>query len=165
MPDIKFKTKIYKLEHLSGHYIDVPASVVKKTGGTGKQRFICTVDKIMTWKCGLVSHGAGKAYILLNKKQMQAGKLAVGKQVNVVLKKDMSQYGMDVPAELKELFAQDIIGKERFDGLAPGKRRYIIYYINQVKSTQLKIDRAVRLISNLKKLPPGKETFTGILAK
>lgn len=165
MEMISFKTKIYKLEHLSGHYIDIPASVVKKAGGTGKQRFVCTVNKSMSWKCGLVSHGAGKAYILLNKKQMQMGKFNVGQDVNVTLKKDTSVYGMDVPVELKEVFRQDKVGKERFDALVPGKRRYIIYYINQVKSSALRIERAVRLISNVKKLPQGKETFTGILAK
>ena len=165
MAAINFKTRIYKLEHLSGHYLDVPASIVKKAGGSGKQRFICTVDKSMTWKCGLVSHKAGGAYILLNKKQMQTGRFNVGQQVNVSLKKDESKYGMDVPAELAEIFRQDKEGKERFDGLVPGKRRYIIYYVNQVKSSDLRIERAVRLISNLKKLPPGKETFQGILAK
>jgi hypothetical protein len=162
---VSFKTKIFKLQHLAGHYIDIRAGVVKKTGWTGKHRFVCTVNKELTWKCGLVSHGAGKAYILLNKKQMQTGKFTVGQEVSVVLKKDASKYGMDVPAELKELFAQDEIGKERFDGLVPGKRRYIIYYINQVKRADLRIERAVRLISNLKKLPPGKESFDGLLAK
>lgn len=165
MAAINFKTRIYKLEHLSGHYIDVPAAIVKKAGGIGKPRFVCTVDKVMTWKCGLVAHKAGGAYILLNKKQMQMGKFNVGQPVNVSLQKDESKYGMDVPAELKEVFAQDKIGKERFDKLVPGKRRYIIYYVNQVKSSDLRIERAVRLISNLKKLPPGKETFPGILAK
>ncbi|HMJ71057.1 MAG TPA: YdeI/OmpD-associated family protein [Cyclobacteriaceae bacterium] len=162
---LSFKTKIFKLQHLAGHYIDIPASVVKKAGWTGNQRFICTINKGLTWKCGLVSHGAGKAYILLNKKLMQSGKLNVGQEINVVLKKDASKYGMDVPVELKELFAQDHIGKERFDGLVPGKRRYIIYYINQVKSADLRIERAVRLIANLKKLPVGKESFKGLLAK
>jgi hypothetical protein len=165
MAAINFKSKICKLEHLAGHYIDIPASVVKKAGGIGKQRFVCTVDNGMTWKCGLVAHKAGGGYILLNKKQMQMGKFNVGQVVNVFLKKDTSQYGMDVPAELKEVFAQDEIGKERFDNLVPGKRRYIIYYVNQVKSADLRIERAVRLIANLKKLPQGKETFAGILAK
>jgi hypothetical protein len=165
MAGINFKSKIYKLEHLAGHYVDIPASVVKKTGGIGKQRLVCTIDGVMTWKCGLVAHKAGGAYILLNKKQMQMGKFNAGQAVNVSLEKDTSQYGMDVPPELKEVFKQDKIGKERFDKLVPGKRRYIIYYVNQVKSPDLRIERAVRLIGNLKKLPPGKETFAGILAK
>jgi hypothetical protein len=165
MAAINFKSKIYKLEHLAGHYIDIPASVVKKAGGVGKQRLVCTVDNVMTWKCGLVAHKAGGGYILLNKKQMQMGKFNVGQAVNVSLKKDTSEYGMDVPKELHEVFKQDDIAKERFDKLVPGKRRYIIYYVNQVKSSELRIERAVRLMENLKRLPPGKETFQGILAK
>jgi hypothetical protein len=162
---VSFETKIFRLQHLAGHYIDVPASVVKKTGWTGKQRFVCTVNKGLTWKCGLVAHGGGKAYILLNKKQMQTGKFNVGQEINVALKKDTSKYGMDVPPELKALFAQDAIGKQRFDNLVPGKRRYIIYYINQVKSADLRVERAVRLISNLKRLPEGRESFIGLVAK
>jgi hypothetical protein len=167
MAEIKFKTKVYKLEHLAGHYLDVPASVVKKATERqgGNQRFVCTVNNVMKWKCGLVSHGGGKAYILLNKKQMQMGGFKVRQVVDVSLQADTSKYGMDVPGELEEVFRQDKIGKERFDKLVPGKRRYIIYYINQVKSPGLRIERAVRLISNLKKLPIGKETFAGILAK
>ncbi|HEX8060559.1 MAG TPA: YdeI/OmpD-associated family protein [Cyclobacteriaceae bacterium] len=165
MAAINFKSKIHKLEHLAGHYINVPASIVKKAGGIGKQRFVCTVNKAMTWKCGVVAHKAGGGYILLNKKQMQMGNLKAEQEVNVSLKKDSSEYGMDVPKELKEVLAQDEVGKERFDKLVPGKRRYIIYYVTQVKSSDLRIERAVRLISNLKKLPQGKETFAGILAK
>ena len=164
MTAINFKSKVFKLEHLAGHYILVPASIVKKAGGIGKQRLVCTVNKAMTWKCGLVAHKAGGAYILLNKKLMQMGNFNVEQTVNVSLEKDKSQYGMDVPKELVEVFKQDKAGKERFDKLVPGKRRYIIYFVNQVKSSDLRIERAVRLISNLKKSPPGKETFAGILA-
>lgn len=162
---ISFKSKIFKLQHLSGHGIGVPAAVVKKAGGTGKQRFICTVNKRVSWRCGLVSHGAGAAYILVNKKLMQTGGFKAGEQVNVVLKKDTSTYGMEVPAELREVFVQDKVGKDRFDALAPGKRRYLIYYVNQVKGTDLRVERAVRVIANLKGLPKGKESFAGLLAK
>ncbi len=41
--------------------------------------------------------------------------------------------------------------------------RYVIFYVSSVKSTQLRVDRAVRLIGNLKKLPVGKESFRQML--
>jgi hypothetical protein len=161
---IKFKSKVKKLEHLSGHYLEVPATVVKKVGGISKQRWICTIGSL-SWQCGLVAHKLGSAYILLNQKLMKKGGLKEGATVDVELKKDQSKFGMTVPKELSELFAQDKEGKARFEALVPGKRRYIIYYVNQVKGPQLRVERAVRCISNLKNLPKGKESFAGILAK
>jgi hypothetical protein len=161
---IKFKSKIKKLEHLSGHYLDVPAAVVKKIGGISKARWICTVGSL-SWQCGLVAHKAGAGYILLNQKLMKKGGLEEGATADVELRKDQSKFGMTVPKELTELFAQDKEGKSRFEALVPGKRRYVIYYVNQVKSAQLRVERAVRCIDNLKKLPKGKESFKGILAK
>jgi uncharacterized protein YdeI (YjbR/CyaY-like superfamily) len=85
--------------------------------------------------------------------------------VEVELKKDSSKYGMEVPEELKELLLQDSEGNRRFNLLPPGKQRYIIYYVAGVKSTQLRINRAIRLIENLKKTKEGKESFREILHK
>jgi uncharacterized protein YdeI (YjbR/CyaY-like superfamily) len=81
----------------------------------------------------------------------------------VVLEKDESKYGMEVPPELAELLAQDPEGAARFEGLTPGKQRYIIQYVSTVKSSQLRIDRAFLLIGNLKRLPVGKESFRAML--
>lgn len=165
MNAIQFKSSIKKLEHLSGHYLDVPATIVKKLGGVTKSRWVCTVNKTVTWQCGLVAHKNGGAYILLNQKLMKQGGLKPGVSALIELKPDKSKFGMTVPAELREIFAQDKEGKERFDALVAGKRRYIIYYVNQVKSADLRLERAVRCIHNLKKLSKGKESFAGILAK
>lgn len=161
---IKFKTKVLKLEHLSGYYLDVPAAVVKKAGGISKQRWVCTVNTV-TWQCGLVAHKEGKGYIILNQKLLKKTGLREGASADVELKKDNSKFGMTVPAELAEVLKQDKEGKARFEALVPGKLRYIIYYVNQVKSPQSRVERAVRCITNLKKLPKGKESFKGILAK
>jgi hypothetical protein len=161
---IKFKSTVKKLEHLSGYYLDVPATVVKKIGGISKQRWVCNVDKL-AWQCGIVAHKVGGGYILLNQRLMKQGALKEGSTVAVQLKKDESQFGLAMPAELAEVLSQDSEGKARFKALVPGKSRYIIYYVNQVKSSTLRIERAVRCINNLKKLPKGKESFAGILAK
>src|SRR6188768_3718070 len=102
MPAIKFKSSVKKLEHLSGHYLDVPAAVVKKAGGVTKARWICTTGTL-TWQCGLVAHKNGGAYILLNQKLMKQGNLKPGASVAVELTSDKSKFGMDVPDELREL--------------------------------------------------------------
>jgi uncharacterized protein YdeI (YjbR/CyaY-like superfamily) len=86
-----------------------------------------------------------------------------GDEVIVSLQADTSEYGMEMPEELSELLSQDEEGNRRFHLLTKGRQRYIIHYVSSVKSTQLRIDRAIMLIENLKRLPPGKESFRAML--
>ncbi|NOT74355.1 MAG: DUF1905 domain-containing protein [Cyclobacteriaceae bacterium] len=162
---VKFKTRIKPLEHLKMSYIEVSKAIVEKLGGNFKLRLICTVNKTVSWQCGLVALKQGSAYISLNKKILKELNAEVGTEINVTLVKDESKYGMEMSAELKSLLKQDKEGSRRFHMLPMGKQRYIIYYVSQVKVSQLRIDRAIRLIENLKKTLEGKESFREIVGK
>lgn len=165
MKPISFTTHIDKLSYLKTFYLEIPASVVKKIGGIGKQRLICKVNKQLEFQCGLMSLPEGKAYISINSKRMKDLGVGMGDMVDIILTEDISEYGVDVPEELTELFKQDPEGKRRFDLLKPGMQRYILNHVGVVKSPQLKLERAFMLISNLKNLSQGKETFKEILGK
>ena len=161
---LSFSARIWKLDYLLGvSIIEVPAAIVKKAGGAGKQRFICTVNKSEEFPCGLMAYGVGMAYITINKARMKKLKLKPGDTVEVLLVPDESEFGMPMCDELKELLEQDPEGDARFRMLTPGKQRTIIYYIGQVKSSQLRIDRALLMIGNLKKMPKDKVHMRGLL--
>ncbi len=161
MAEIKFKTKMDHLDSLNLNYLEVPAPVVKKLGGITKQRLLCTVNEV-TWQCGLVALSKGAGYINLNKKLIAQLSIKKGDTITALLKPDESKYGMKMPPELKELLDQDKEGSKRYHALVAGKQRYIIYYVQQVKSSQLRVERAIMLIENLKKLPKGKESYKGL---
>lgn len=165
MKPIKLTTHIDKLSYLKTFYFEIPASVVKKIGGIGKMRLICEVNKSLSFQCGLMSLSEGRAYISINTKRMKELGVKQGDTVNIVLSEDKSEYGVNIPAELEELFKQDPEGKARFDKLTPGKQRYILNYVDTVKNPTLRAERVFLLISNLKKLPPGKESFRDMLGK
>lgn len=166
MKPVSFQTHIDKLDYLKTFYLEIPASVVKKLGGfTAKVRLLCEVNKTVSFQCGLMALGDGKAYISISSKRMKEAGADYGDMVQVTLREDQSEYGAEMPEELDELFRQDAEGKRRFDLLTAGKKRYIINYVNTVKSPQLRIDRAFLLIHNLKKLPLGKESFRDMLGK
>jgi hypothetical protein len=162
---LTFKTHIDKLSYLKTFYLEVPADIVNAIGGIGKQRLICEVNSQVKFQCGLMALSEGKAYISINSKRMKELGVEQGDDVTVILTADESEYGVDVPEELQELFKQDPEGKERFDKLKPGMQRYILNYVNTVKSLNLRAERAFLLISNLKKQAPGKESFKAILGK
>ncbi|HEV7350016.1 YdeI/OmpD-associated family protein [Telluribacter sp.] len=163
---VTFTTRIHSLDYLLGMtYLEIPGSIVQQLGGGFSQRLVCTVNGAVSWQCGLVALGQGNAYISISAKRMKTLKVLLGDEVVVALVKDESEYGVEVPEELRELFEQDPLGYQRFQQLSPGKQRYIINYVGTVKSSQLRIDRAIRLIENLKRLPTGKEQFRDILGK
>lgn len=128
-----------------------------------KARLLCSVNDHKTFQCGVVSLGDGKGYITLNNKRMKEYGVEFGERVTVKLSYDKSEYGMAVPEELSTLLKQDPEGMDRFKKLTPAKQRYIIFYVSQVKSSQLRIDRSIKLITNLKKTIPGKEDFRAVL--
>jgi len=165
MKPISFKTHIAKLSYLKTFYLEIPDTVVKKIGGIGKVRLLCEVNKAITFQCGLMSLPEGKAYISINSKRMKELGVGEGDIVAVILTEDKGEFGVDVPEELTELFKQDPEGKRRFDLLKPGMQRYILNFVNTVKNPQLRVDKAFMLISNLKNLTLGKETFKEILGK
>lgn len=161
---ILYTTPIRRLEYLMGvHYVEVPEEVVEQLGGKLNVRLLCTINGAVTFQCGMVALGYGSGYISLNAKRMKQAKVSHGDKVTVALEKDNSAYGVEMPPELTELLQQDKEGNQRFHLLAPGKQRYIIQYVGGVKSSQLRIDRAILLIENLKRLPRGKESFRDIL--
>lgn len=162
--EITYKSKIYKLEHLVGmHYFEVPPDIIDKLGGKFKMRLLCTINGKLTFQGGLMALGNGSAYISINMTRLKKLGLKFKDTVTVSLKKDESEYGMPLSEELKELLEQDEEGMRRFKMLTPGKQRYIIHYVNTVKNSQLRIDRAILLITNLKKTKEGKESFRAML--
>lgn len=162
---IEFQTHIHRLDHLAMHYLEVPEITVQQLGGLKCGRLICHVNNMLSFQCGLMALGLGRAYISISRKRMKELHLKLGAAVKVALEKDNSAYGTEMPEELQELLNQDLEGKTRFDLLKPGMKRYMLQYVAGVKSTQLRIDRAIMLIENLKCLPVGKETFREMLGK
>ena len=143
-------------------YLEIPREVVAQLGGLNN-RVLCTVNATLTYQSGLMALGEGRAYIGINAACMKKLGLSSGDEVTVSLEKDNSQYGVAMPEELAELLRQDEEGNRRFHLLTPGKQRYIIQHAGGAKSSQLRIDRSITMIENLKGLPEGKEEFRDIL--
>jgi Bacteriocin-protection, YdeI or OmpD-Associated/Domain of unknown function (DUF1905) len=161
---IKFKSQILLLEHLPGmHYVFIPSEIIQKMGGSFSKRCHISVNQKVRWQGGFMALGEGNAYISISKKRMKEAGVELNDFVDVLLEEDNSEYGMDVPEELVAVFADDSEGFDRFEALSQGKKRYIINYVATVKSQEKRIERALLLIGNLKKLPRGKEDFRQML--
>lgn len=166
-----FTSKIELLEKLKLRHITISDEVLKlfrkaeDSGSLYNQRFIVTLNNVLTWKAGTVSLGNSTAYITISLARMRQLALDLNDNVTVTLERDYSTYGFDVPIEFEEVLIQDDMAKQRFDALPMGTRRYMIYYVLQLKSSDKRIERSIFILENLKRAPQGKETMRHILGK
>ena len=132
------------------YHIKVPPQVVKAFVAKGNKRVVCTLNDTLEMQCAIMPAGDDIWFINLNKKVRDQLKLKEGSKVNVSLVKDDSEFGMPFPEELQECMEQDPEGKKLFFNLPPGRQRNIIYAVNQVKDTDLRIRRSMIMIDHLK---------------
>lgn len=133
------------------YHVKVPNPIAQHFLGQGDKRVICTLNDTYEFQCAIMPAGEGTYFININKKIRDQLKLKEGSKIKVFLEKDTSQFGLPFPEELQEVLAQDKEGNKYFHLLTPGKQRNIIYYVNQVKNTDLRIQRAMIMINHLKK--------------
>jgi hypothetical protein len=141
---------------LNSHYALIPESIIRKTGETLPARFMVHIHDL-SWHGAIMPMGNGAGYNLINKSKLKKLRVHEGDKISVRLEQETEEYGMPICEELVEVLNQDAEAGERFHALTPGKQRSIIYFIGKIKSSQLRIEKALFLLNNLKRLPRGKE--------
>ncbi len=85
--------------------------------------------------------------ILANQERRTILGLRQGDTFSVVLEKDTSEYGMPMSDEFREVMNQSPEANSIFYALTPGKQRTLIHLCDSVKSSDIKIRRAL-VVSN-----------------
>ncbi len=147
---IRFESVIRRYEGFRGHYIDVPAEASRHFSNPRNLRLLCSIEGGEEFHCALRPKGDGAFEISVGTPVRKAGKLRLGQKVAVSLRPDHSAYGRPMPEELAELLAIDEEGDRLFHAAKPGTQRGILYYINNGRSVQTRIDRAILMIDRLK---------------
>jgi hypothetical protein len=162
---MEFKATVENFNtRLWSYHIKVPPHVAKTFLAAGDKRVVCTLNGQLKMQCAIMAAGDNTWFVNLNKKVRDQLKLKEGSKVNVVLVKDESEFGLPFPEELREWLEQDPEGKDHFYNLTPGKQRNIIYAVNQVKDTDLRIQRSMIMIDHLKN-NDGKIDFKKLYAE
>lgn len=133
-----------------GPYFVIPSDLVEahlKT--TTTKRVTCilnasiSIDRAITLKDDFY-------YILMNQEIMKKLKVNFGDTIEIEMQPNVSKYGMEINEELEEVLFQDPEGSDLFHKLTPGKQRSLIFYINKIKSSQLRIERSFVIMEHLR---------------
>lgn len=151
---VSFNASIEKLDYLNYWFVrlteDVLAQLPGRTEkGDFNQRLIIRLDDTIEWQAGVLALGGGEGLITVQQKRLKSLSKTLGDTVAVSLRKDDSEFGTSIPEEIMEYWAQVPESKIRFDQQTPAMQRYILNYVQAVKSPIKKAERTHLLLHNL----------------
>ncbi len=146
---------------LWGHHMIVPNDVAHQFVQSTGRRVVCTLNDLVTYHCALMQLSGGRYFININKVNRDKLGLMVGQEVSAVLAPDESPYGLPMSEEFEEVLRQDEEGSTKFHALTPGLQRSLIYFCDNVKSSNIKVRRASVVIHHLH-LHNGKIDFKAL---
>ena len=148
---VKFKTTLTRSPPDSGwHFLPVTKSVVAKFCFEGKfKRVVCAINRGESFQCALLPSGE-MFYIIVNKKKRDALGIVADDEVDVLLEKDESKYGLPMPEEFQEVLNQDAEGDRLFHALTAGNQRSILYLLSKPKDIDVRIHQALLIVEHLK---------------
>ncbi|MDC1221614.1 YdeI/OmpD-associated family protein [Salibacteraceae bacterium] len=150
MNSAKFQSRLDQLNsNVWGYALNVPTDIARQFIEGHNKRVICSINGIEPFKCGLIGGADGNFILVLNKKRRNKLEKMDISVFDVSLEKDTSEIGMDVSAEFIEVMSQYEEASDFFDSLTPGKKRTLIYWADNVKSSEIKIRRAIVLCEHL----------------
>ena len=135
---------------LWGAHFRVPVGVEKKLIDKNSRRVICTLNGKEEYQCAILHYRTRLPVISVNTTLRKKLRLDFGSEVDVLLRKDSSEYGLPLPEELRELFRQDKEGSGFFHALTRGKQRTLLYIVGHTKNPEKRLARAITIVRHLK---------------
>ena len=107
----KYKSEqiIGQLEKRKGGYffLKIDAEIVNQFKNKRQTRFICILEKSLTFQCGLNHLGDGNFFIILSAKNLQTVDKKLGDKIHYELNEDPNPLGVDMPEVLETILEQD----------------------------------------------------------
>ena len=127
-------------------YLRISAGVVEQLSKKRATRLICTLDKTVSYRCGLNHLGNGDFFIILASKHLRTLHKSAGDSVHCELAEDPNPLGVDVPPVLEALLEQDDDLKARYEQLTDGGKRGLIHAVNTSKNLDRQVQIAIAIL-------------------
>ena len=141
--------KIKQLEKRKGgyFYLKLDHNIVNKFERKRSTRVICTIDDVITYRCGLNHLGDGNFFIIVAGKHLEKLNKQLGDIVSYRIDVDPDQLGVEIPEVLTVLLEQDSDAKAIFERLTDGKKRSLIYQIIKIKNIDKQVQNTLDFLA------------------
>lgn len=130
-------------------YFAVPTEIAEQFIEGNDRRVVTTVNATVKYHCAIHADGVGGYRIMLNRERCKKLGLVRGETINIELEKDRSEYGVPIGEELREVLDQSPEADRIFHSFTKGMQRTLIYWVNNVKSSEIKIRRALVMTDHI----------------
>lgn len=130
-------------------FLNIDTPTAKKLLAKGNKRFICCLEGHQ-FHCALLLNKEKGYYVYLDTNWVRKNKLKTGMSIKATFKKDDTKHQFIVPEEWIEVLNTDEQAAAVFNQLSPGNQRSLLYLLNQPKSSDKKIERALKIAAKLK---------------
>jgi hypothetical protein len=132
------------------HGIVLDAATISKFSKANIRRIICTLNNQEKVHCAMMSTKDGLVYVTIGKTILKKLKLVEGQKVAATFIEDNTDYQFEMPEELAEVLASDPQGSTLFHELTEGNQRGLIHLVSLVKSSNKRIERALKIVECVK---------------
>ena len=132
------------------HYIMLDKKTVAALTKDNNKRAICRLNNQLEYHCAIMPKKEGGHFINIGLTICKKLKITKGSKVSATFFVDKTEYQFEMPEELKEVLDTDQEANKIFHSLTEGNRRGLIYLVTQVKSSDKKIERALKIVERLK---------------
>jgi ABC-type lipoprotein release transport system permease subunit len=141
-----------KLEKFSSgmHYIMINDDLTTPFLSKNIKRVVCKINDSLDFHCAFMPKKEGGFSINIGSSICNKLNLKLGDSVTLSFREDTTEYQFEMPEELTEVFYQDPDAFTIFDSLTDGNKRSLIYLVNAVKSSEKRIERALKIVEKLK---------------
>lgn len=147
-----FVGKLEKFDsHLWQYHIPVPEEIATTYIEGENRRVYCTLNGQHRIQCALMK-SQSYWYVLVNKEIRNKLSIEEGDTIKVLLEKDHTEFGHDMPEELQVMLDQDEEGNHYFRKLTPGKQRSLVYLVVKVKNSDSRLRKSLAILYHLKEV-------------
>jgi Bacteriocin-protection, YdeI or OmpD-Associated/Domain of unknown function (DUF1905) len=132
------------------HYILLDIKTVSALTKNNNKRAICKLNNQLEFHCAVMPKKGGGYFVNIGLTICKKLKLKEGSIISATFLVDETAYQFDMPEELKEVLDTDEEANIIFHSLTEGNQRGLIYLVAQVKSTDKKIGRALKIVERIK---------------
>lgn len=133
---------------LWGWHFLVPHEIATLFTQGNDRRVVCTINEQLTLHCALMPN-KDTWFIMLNQGVQKKLMTPLNSELKISLIKDVSEYGMPMPDELREVLDQDAEFDTYFHKLTRGKQRSLIYVVGKVKNSDSRIRKSLAIADHL----------------
>lgn len=132
------------------HFITLDPTTAAALTENGNKRAICTLNNEVQIHCAIMHQKLGGHYVCFGMATCKKLHIKAGDRVVAGFAVDTTQYQFEMPEELKEILDTDPEASEIFHSLTSGNQRGLLYLVAHVKTSDKKIERALKIADRIK---------------